>query len=157
LVVPKGSTQLTLYVIGVSPVCSYEVTYSSTSASIISAVQNTLYSFEVDHQEKTYFLYDHTASSPFKIVRLLSTGSTKISIAPITDTTLSDLLQKDPSTFVLTFNDTEGEVYVSEESSGYCVDCSYLIAITSSKGAKGQLVVLGVDAPVPLSVNGIVK
>ena len=83
VIVPKGSTDLSLFLTGVSPVCSYEITYISTSASIVTVIQNTLYSFELTSGKRTYFLYSHTANEDFKVVRLLSTGSTKISIAPI--------------------------------------------------------------------------
>lgn len=150
---------MSLFVTAASLVCSFEVTYVSTETPIVSILQNDLNSFETTAKGKNYFLYDHKTDAGFKVVLILSSGAARLSITPVSKggSALDKLLKEDPSSFPLAFDDNQGEAYVSKDFPGFCADCSYLIAVSSNLGAKGQLTVLGKDSPVPLSINGIVR
>lgn len=46
---------------------------------------------------------------------------------------------------------------VNTNSPVYCYNCSYMIAITTLNGAKGQLLITKINSTIPLSVNGLIR
>jgi hypothetical protein len=94
---------------------------------------------------------------PFKIVQMLSSGKAKIGVASSKEKSLKELISGDPEKFPLIFDENEGEAIVSNTSHVYCTGCSYLIAVISKSGAKGELFIDDLEARVPLSINGLLK
>ena len=89
---------------------------------------------------------------------MINSGRSRVAVSPLTpENTLKGLIKESPQEFAYSFDENQGEMYILQSSKDFCFECSYLIAVYSEVGAKGEIIFSFSEARIPLSVNGILK
>ena len=89
---------------------------------------------------------------------MINSGRSFVAVSPVTqEKTLKKLIKSDPQEYDFTFDENQGEMYIPKSSENFCFECTYLIAVNSEVGAKGEILISYSEAKIPLSVNAILK
>lgn len=104
-----------------------------------------------------YLLFTHTSNSSFKIIQIINTGALTVYATPVRNRTIAELLSADPESFAFVDADSNGEFTVTNSSAAFCWNCQYLIAVVSREPISAEIIVVGENSSIPLSVNGIIK
>lgn len=140
--------------------CAFELSYSTIDEKIYELVRGHMFSTELKQNEKIYFLYYNTRRESFRVVSQSDYGQVEFNAKTITNDQVASISQ--------TIANVNGRwefggpthnasLLVQDSSEYFCVNCYYLIEVTSASSASFILVLHSTTSPIPMRENRVTR
>lgn len=142
--------------------CSYEISYAASDSKIYELVTGHAFTLEMKAGEQVYFLYYNNRNESFRVVGMLDHGYISYRANALTNTNISDLAMILEDNKAMKHWEFAGATHdvsliVDKANDYFCVDCYYLIEVSSEQAAFVTLLLHSNGSAIPLRENRYVR
>lgn len=140
--------------------CAFELSYSPVDEKIYELVNGHMFSTELKQGDKLYFLYYNTKNESFQVVSQSDYGQVEFNAKSITSdqvANISSTIARINGRWEFGGPSHDASLLVPSTNQYFCVDCYYLIEVTSQSSAAFIIVLHSLNSAIPMRENRVTR